>query len=228
MRYDTILFDADETLLDFSRAEREALTDALSVFGIAASEGMIAEYSRINAAIWKRLERGEIDKISLRTKRFEEFCQFFSLNIDVDALASEYLKALSTKSYTVGGAVALCDALSKHCRLYIVTNGIGFVQRGRFSACELTRFFAERFISEEMGAEKPDRAFFDAVFAKIPAFDPAKTLLVGDSLTSDIAGGIGAGLDTCWYNPKGKTAPTGMPITYIVSHLEEILPLVLA
>jgi 2-haloacid dehalogenase len=124
--------------------------------------------------------------------------------------------------------VELCEALSAHCRLYIVTNGIGFVQRGRFSTCELTRFFAEHFISEEMGAEKPERAFFDAVFARIPDFKPEETLLVGDSLTSDIAGGIGVGLDTCWYNPKGKEAPVGMPITYTVSHLEDILPLVLA
>jgi 2-haloacid dehalogenase len=226
-RYDTILFDADNTLLDFTRSEREALVDALASFGVSATERMIGEYSRINAAIWKRLERGEIDKISLRTARFAEFCAQFSLSLDVDRLAATYLNALSTKSYIIRGADTVCAALHKHCRLYIITNGIAFVQHGRFSSCELTPFFAECFISEELGAEKPERAFFDAVFAKIPAFDPSKTLVVGDSLSSDIAGGIGAGLDTCWYNPQEKPCPDGMPITYVISHLEELLPLVL-
>ena len=227
VRYDTVLFDADNTLLDFSRSEREALLDALSSFGVSVTEQMIEEYSRINTAIWKRLERGEIDKLSLRTRRFTEFCELFSLSLDVEALSAAYLKALSTKSYTIKGAKEVCEALSQHCRLYIITNGIAFVQHGRFAACELTPFFAERFISEEMGAEKPERAFFDAVFAKISAFDPDKTLVVGDSLSSDIAGGIGAGLDTCWYNPHGKPAPDDMPITYHISRLEDVIPLVL-
>ena len=226
-RYDTVLFDADNTLLDFSRSEREALFDALTAFGISVTEQMIGVYSQINAAIWKRLERGEMDKISLRTVRFAEFCEHFSLSVDVNALASAYLQALATKSYTVTGATEVCEVLSQHCRLYIITNGIAFVQHGRFSNCVLTPYFKERFISEEMGAEKPERAFFDAVFQKIPDFDPAKTLVVGDSLTSDIAGGIRAGLDTCWYNPQRKPAPEGMAITYTVSRLEDVIPLVL-
>lgn len=227
-RYDTILFDADNTLLDFSRSEREALTDALSGFGISVTEQMLEEYSRINAAVWKRLEKGEIDKISLRTVRFVEFCNRFALPVEVNALANAYLQALSTKSYTLAGAKEVCKTLSQYCRLYIITNGIAFVQHGRFSSCELTPFFEKRFISEEMGAEKPERAFFDAVFSQIPDFDSTKTLVVGDSLSSDIAGGIGAGLDTCWYNPQGKSAPVDMPITYTVSHLEDVIPLVLA
>lgn len=226
-RYDTVLFDADNTLFDFLKSERGALIDALRHFGVEPDENMIAAYSAINEATWKRLERGEITKEELREVRFVEFCRHFGLDLDVSALAALYLERLGTKGYLLDGALEVCTALSHSCRLYIITNGIAAVQHGRFDGSPLLSLFEGMFISDELGAEKPTRAYFDAVAAAIPDFDPARTLVVGDSLTSDIAGGIGAGLDVCWYNPKGKTAPSDLAITYMVEKLEEIVPLVL-
>ena len=226
-RYGTVLFDADNTLLDFLRSEREALSDTLRKMGIAPNEELIATYSRINDANWKRLERGEITKSELRTARFAEFCAHFGFALDAVEMADNYLNALCTKRFLMDGALQVCEALAKSCRLYIVTNGIAAVQHGRFDSSPLARFFDATFISDELGVEKPAKAFFDAVAARIPDFDPADTLVVGDSLTSDIAGGINAGLDTCWFNPKGKVAPADMPITYTVEKLEDVVPLVL-
>lgn len=225
MKYDVILLDADETLLDFSRSEREAVSDALRLFDITPTEELIEGYSRINHAIWKRLERGEITKDALRVERFREFCGQFSLTADPERMAEYYLERLSQKAYLLDRAEELCQRLAAKYRLYIITNGIAFVQRGRMARLPITGLFKEVFISEEIGAEKPERLFFERVFEKIPQFSAEKALVVGDSLTSDMRGGITAGLDTCWYNPKSLPVPEGMEITYTVNSHEALLRL---
>ena len=226
-RYTTLLFDADDTLLDFKRSEREAILDAIRQMGITPSEEMARVYSEINNSAWKRLERGEITKAELRTLRFSEFCAHYGFDLDPEAFAGAYITFLSQKSYLMEGALDLCRALAPHCRLYIITNGMAVVQEGRFDPSPLRPLFTDVFISERVGAEKPSVAFFDTVAAHISNFDPRDTLVIGDSLTSDIRGGIAAGLDTCWFNPKGVQPPADMQITYTVGALNEILPLVL-
>ncbi len=226
-RYSTLLFDADDTLLDFGRSEHEAILDAIRYMGITPNQEMARVYSEINALAWKRLERGEITKAELRTLRFRELCEHYGFTLDVERFANAYVKFLAQKSYLMDGALEVCRALAPHCHLYIITNGMAVVQEGRFDPSPLRPLFNDVFISERVGAEKPSAAFFDTVAAHIPNFDPHDALVIGDSLTSDIRGGIDAGIDTCWFNRKGVDAPKGMPITYIVRALNEILPLVL-
>ena len=226
--YRTILFDADNTLFDFSRAEREAIADTMRFSGITPTEALIGSYSEINDAMWKRLERGEISKESLREARFFEFCRTFGFEIDVPRMASAYVTFLSQKTHLIDGALAVCEALAEKYSLYIVTNGIKTVQRKRFAASRLTPFFSDIFISEELGFEKPHRGFFDAVAARIPDFSPSAALIVGDSLSSDVRGGIAAGLDTCWYNPRGIKNGEALPITYEIRTLKDLVPLLLS
>lgn len=226
-KYEFLLLDADETLFDFARCERDALLDALRDAGITPNEEMIATYSEINDGFWKMLERGEIGKSELRVARFESFCRHYGFQVDVPRLAIGYTDALSTKGFLISGALEVCRELAAHCKLYIITNGIATVQRGRFEPSPLRELVQELFISEELGAEKPNSAYFEAVAAKIPNFDRKKALVVGDSLSSDMRGGVYAGIDTCWYNPKGKSAPADLPITYTVRTLEDLIPLVL-
>ncbi len=226
-RYTTVLFDADNTLLDFNRSEREALLDALRQMGVDPTEEMVSAYSAINLSFWKKLERGEITKGALREARFAEFCRRFSLSLSVPKLAVAYTDALCEKSYLLPGVEEVCRTLAPHVRLCIITNGLKSVQEGRFDSSPLKPLFSHVFISEELGFEKPHRAYFDAVAAALPDFDPARTLVVGDSLTSDIKGGINAGLDTCWFNPKGQQTPSDLAITYVIRRPEEVLPLVL-
>jgi 2-haloacid dehalogenase len=125
------------------------------------------------------------------------------------------------------GVEAVCRALAPYVRLCIITNGLKSVQKGRFDISPLKPLFSHVFISEELGYEKPSRAYFDTVAASLPDYDPERTLVVGDSLTSDIKGGINAGLDTCWFNPEEKQAPNDLAITYVIKRPEEVLPLVL-
>ncbi len=226
-KYEFLLLDADETLLDFPRAEREALCDALRAAGITPDEEMITTYSKINDRFWKMLERGEIGKSELRVARFDAFCRHYGFDTDVAHLAKGYTDALATKGYLIPHALEVCRTLAAHCKLYIITNGIASVQRGRFEPSPLREFVQALFISEEIGAEKPHPAYFDAVAAKIPDFDRKKALVVGDSISSDMRGGVMAGIDTCWFNPKGKSAPADLPITYTIGTLEALVPLVL-
>ncbi|MBR5601257.1 MAG: YjjG family noncanonical pyrimidine nucleotidase, partial [Clostridia bacterium] len=204
-----------------------ALLEALQAMGISTTEDMVAAYSAINDALWKKLERGEIEKSALRVKRFVTFFEKYGICADANRMATAYTDLLSTKGHLMPDALEVCRALAAHCELYIITNGISSVQRGRFHPSPLRPFVKKLFISEELGFEKPRREYFDAVAAAIPNFAPERTLVIGDSLSSDIKGGIAAGLDTCWFNPDKKCAPEGLDITYTVARLKEILPLVL-
>jgi len=227
LRYDTVLFDADNTLLDFTRSEHDAILDTLRFAGIEPSEEMVATYSAINDCMWKRLERGEISKTALREARFAEFAAHYGFSLNVPRIALAYTEFLSQKSYLIDGMEAVCRTLVPHCRLYVITNGLKTVQERRFGASPLAPLFLDAFISEEIGAEKPSLRYFEEVARRIPDFSPIRTLVVGDSLTSDMQGGIRAGLDTCWFNPGGKPAPSDIEITYTVRKPEELLPLVL-
>ena len=226
-KYRTLLFDADQTLLDFHRSEHEAVTDCLEAFGVPVNNETIAKYSEINTSYWKMLERGEIEKSKLYSARWATFAEFYGYDIDAQAISDLYIDKLSEKAYVLDGAEEMVEKLSESCRIYIITNGNKKVQDGRMGKLSISRLFLDRFISEEIGFEKPSVEYFDIVKSKIPNFDPETTLVIGDSLTSDIQGGINAGLDTCWYNPQKKSAPEGMSITYIVSSFSEIEDIIL-
>lgn len=228
MAYRFALFDADHTLLDFARSEREAVSACLARRGLPVDEETVSLYASINDGHWKRLERGLTTRDQLRVERFADLFAALHYNGDPRRMAMDYEEALSCQSHLVPGALELISALHGRCRLFIVTNGTASVQRRRFGGCPLARFFERSFISEEIGCNKPEKAFFDAVAAAISDFDPAHALVIGDSLTSDIRGGINAGLDTCWFNPHGKTPPADWEITYTVSSLGEILPILLS
>ncbi len=227
MPYRIALIDADNTLLDFTRSEQEALCDCLRARGLPTHREITAAYAKINDDHWKLLERGQITREFLRINRFAVFFKTYGFDADPERMAEDYMAALSTKSYLMDGALTMCRRLYGKCRLFIITNGNTFVQKGRFDPCPLAPLFEKCFISEEMGCAKPEAAFFDAVAALIPDFDPRETIVVGDSLTSDIQGGINAGLDTCWFNPKRKPLSRGITPTYIAESFDDIEKIIL-
>lgn len=225
MKYTTVLFDADETLFDFSACERGAICEALLHSGIDATDVVIAAYSEINDSLWKMLERGEIEREKLFYYRFELLAERFGFTLDARATAEIYLLSLSRKSYLIDGAKELISSLDGKVRKYIVTNGFERVQRPRYEASELYLKFDGIFISETMGANKPDLAFFERVAENIEDFDKSKTLIVGDSLSSDILGGINFGIDTCWYTRT--SCSTELAPTYVASSLDDVKKIIL-
>ena len=227
MRYDIVLFDADGTLLDFHRSEREAVKEALAMSGIDADGEMIKKYSEINDGLWKMLERKEIERSVLLYRRFELFCEHYGYIADAKRIAADYMQTLSTKGYLIGGAGELLQSLLGKARMYIITNGVEFIQRERYARTGIGKYFDGLFISEAVGFNKPDKRYFDCVESHIENFDPSRALVVGDSLTSDIKGGINAGLDTCWYNPEGKQASGEIRPTYTVSDFDGVYRIIM-
>ena len=227
MAYTIALIDADNTLLDFSRSEHDALCDCLSMRGLPCHDHVIARYAAINDEYWKMLERGLVTREGLRVARFDTFFKEFGFDHDPRAMADDYMMRLATKAYLMDGALDFCTSLFGQCDLYLITNGNTLVQKGRFDPSPLAPLFKACFISEEMGCAKPEKAYFDMVTASIPNFDPARTIVVGDSLSSDIQGGINAGLDTCWFNPHRKPRPAHVPMTYMAHTFDEMLSIIL-
>ena len=193
----------------------------MALFGINADDSMISKYSEINDSLWKALERGEIEKNVLLHKRFELFCEYYGFDRDSKKMAEAYTQVLSTKAYLLDGAEKLCADLYGKVKMYIVTNGLEFTQKGRFKKCAITKYFDDIFISGVIGFEKPDVKYFEKINKKIN-LDKEKTLIVGDSLSSDIKGGINFGIDTCWYNPDAKPVPKSYNITYCATTFNDI------
>lgn len=218
-RYEILLMDADDTLFDFHRAEREAIKNTLSAFGLEPTDELIAVYSRINKECWEQLERRELDKKTLRYVRFERFCRELDFKADAKKMADFYGSTLATHAFLIDGAKELCRELSEHFDIYIITNGLKPVQEGRMMRSGIAPYIKKSFISEDIGYEKPAREYFEAVAASIPNFSRERTLVIGDSLTSDIKGGRDFGLDTCHYDPRGVNAK-GM--TYTVRNYDEL------
>lgn len=223
MKYSFLLFDADHTLFDFNKSEYLALKSALEQLGCPSTDAHIERYSDINVKYWKMLERGEIDKISLKLARFVEFGKEFGFEDKAEALSDLYMENLAHESHLFDGALELVEKLSESYRLFIITNGVKSTQDGRFSVSPITKYFEKIFISEVVGAEKPSVEFFDAVANGIEGFERERALVIGDSLSSDIKGAINSKIDCIWYNPMEKSAPDGWNITYTVGNFYEIL-----
>ena len=199
-----LLLDLDDTILDFHKAERIALSKTIQDFGVEPTEEALALYHKINKWHWEQLELGVMTREEVLTGRFAVFFRELGKEVDPTACARSYERNLSIGHYFLPGAEETVQALSKKYRLFLVSNGTATVQHSRLTSAGLYPYFEQGFVSQEIGFNKPDKAYFDRCFERIPGFDPKKALMVGDSLTSDIKGGINAGLKTVWINPKHK------------------------
>ena len=221
--YKWLLFDADDTLLDFKLGERRAITATFESVGLPTDDEVIETYSRINDNLWKMLERGEVTKDRLKVLRFEQFCEHYGFDLDGAMLADAYVENLKKQTVLLDGAEEVCRALYGKYKMYIITNGIEAVQKARFGGCAIKDYFEKCYISDAIGVAKPKKGFFDAVAADIPGFDKSQALIIGDSLTSDIKGANNYSLDSCWYNPKGKPLAAGITTDYVASNFDEVL-----
>jgi len=226
--YAWVLLDVDNTLFDYDRAEAVALEQSLREVGMRSTPVCVEEYRRINAQLWKEYERGKIDRDRLRVRRFELTFEALHLEADAEAFSARYLEHLGRCAYLIEGAEATVKALAQRVGLVLITNGFARVQRARLGRSPLQGLFRAVIVSEEVGAAKPDPRIFDAAFAAMGNPPKAEVLMVGDGLSSDIAGANGYGVDACWYNPAHAPLPPGMNVRYRIDRLDGLLEIVSA
>ncbi len=215
-----VFLDVDDTLLDFQKSEAVALEKTLKKFDLPFSTEVSALYHKINDAQWKKLERGETTRAELRIQRFELLLKALGAERDAKAVGLCYEGHLSSCHFFEEGAEQLLETLYGRYRLYIASNGNASVQLGRLQRAGIERYFDAVFLSEQIGASKPKKDFFDTCFASISNFDPSQAIILGDSLTTDIQGGINAGIKTCWFNPHGKPSSDSIKPDYEIRTLD--------
>ena len=217
-----LLLDLDDTILDFHKAERIAIAKSIRDFGVEPTEAVLGRYHVINKWHWEQLELGKMTREEVLVGRFAMLFQEMGITVNAVDVARAYEKNLAIGHYFLPGAEEAVDTLHKKYRLFLVSNGTASVQKGRMTRANLYRFFEKVFVSQEIGHNKPAKAYFDACFAQIPDFDPVKAVIVGDSLSSDIQGGINAGIKTCWVNPSHAAPKNGIVPDYEIEALHQL------
>jgi len=222
-QFDTILWDVDDTLLDFGQSEDYALHETFQYFGIPLDKERMERYLGINHGLWRQLEKGEVTNRDVLVGRFERFFSVYGITtVSGEEMQAYYSESLGSVYFYLDDSYEFCKELYGKYPQYIVTNGAVITQSKKLHLSGLDAFMEDIFISEQIGYHKPEKAFFDACFAKIPKFDKKKTIIVGDSLASDMKGGIAAGITTCWYNPKRKENIEGLTIDYEIHELRQL------
>ena len=223
-----ILWDVDGTLLDFEKAENQAIKKCFEVFDLGeCTDEMIARYSVINKKYWERLERKELTKPEILVRRFEDF--FASEGIVTDcapAFNEEYQVRLGDTICFCDDSYELMNGFRGKVKQYAVTNGTKVAQDKKLNKSGLIELFDDVFISEDVGFEKPDIRFFEHVWENIGVYSPEEVIIVGDSLTSDMQGGNNAGIPCCWYNPKHLVNDKNVKLDYEIDNLQKILDIV--
>lgn len=222
MRYTTLLFDLDNTLFDASSCEPAAFEYALASGGVAEPAGYWNTFTDINDALWAAVVRQELTPNEVQARRFADLVEAAGLDADPVRLANEYVVGMGAYGDLYPGTLELLDELGRRAALGLVTNGLGEVVRARIDRLELEPLFDAIVISGEVGVSKPSEAIFDLAFAALGQPDKTSVLMIGDSLSSDIAGATNYGIAACWYNPSAKPHPDGVRIDHTITSLDEL------
>ena len=202
-KYKYLLFDLDDTLLDFGKAQVLAFKKLLEDENIEYSDESFEKYETINKSLWRSFERGEISNKEVTSERFIRFFALFGIKVDGSEVDNRFRSYLAEGNQLFEGIVEMLEKLSLTHKLYIASNGIGITQHTRLKNNNLNKYFDKIFISEEIGSKKPDREFFDIILKEIGVEDKGEVLMIGDTLTSDILGANNVGIDSCLVDIHG-------------------------
>lgn len=217
-----LFLDLDDTILDFHKAERIALSKTLRDFGLEPRDEVLNLYHIINRQHWERLERGELTREQVLVGRYATLFRELGMQVDAVAVTRAYEKNLGIGHYFLPGAEEAVQHLHKKYRLFLASNGTASVQHSRMTSAGLYPYFEKVFISQDIGHNKPSKEYFDGCIAQIPGFEPGKAMMVGDSLTSDIKGGLNAGMHTCWINPSHQPARADIPAEFEIESITQL------
>lgn len=223
MKYNTLLFDVDNTLLDFDANEGESFKSLIRDKGEIYSEELYEVYKKINQGMWADIELGKIKVDEVLNTRFSKLMSEYGKSIDGGEWEKTYRLYLNQGVQLMPDAHEVLSKLHEKYTLYIVTNGIARTQYSRINGAGISQYFKDCFISEDIGANKPAIEFFNYVKDHVEGFNEAETLIIGDSITSDIKGGNLAGIDTCWLCKEGTVNESSISPNYEIHSLKELL-----
>ena len=223
----TLFIDADDTLLDFDKAETRAITQTFEEFNLLGYEGIIESYKRNNIKAWKDFEQNIISRDDISTMRFEwVFNEFGITGIDPYYINMVYWAYLAKGADVIEGAREFCEKVYKDNDLYVITNGTAFIQDSRFELSDMNKYFKKRYISENLGTRKPDKAFFDYILKDLGSIDYPNAYIIGDSLSSDMQLGINSSIKTIWFNRENKKNEKGIQVSFEVKSFKELEELI--
>ena len=226
--YKTILLDIDNTLFDYLKAENYAVRTTFEDFGFFTSvseskfEEVKKEYRNINDLLWEKLEKGEITSSKLKIERFRILFEKINLSYSSEEFSKQYLKRLGEGAFLFDGAEELCRYLHGKYKLGIITNGMKEVQYSRVENSAIGKYIDKIIVSDDIGISKPNAGIFEYALKKLGIEDKKESIMVGDSLSADIQGGINFGIDTCWVNLQKEYSDGKIKPKYTVTSLEEI------
>lgn len=232
IKYDIVIFDVDDTLLNYSKSETNAFYNMISEIGIDCNDDLIRTFENICNEEWnkKNLNNTKDENVQFRyhtlyseydINRFEKLKELMGIDISANKLSEIYLDKFSDECTQIDDALMVCKTLSLSSKLVIATNGFSKVQRRRLK--NFSDLFYKFFISEEIDDIKPSMRFFNVLIEELAINDLSRVLMVGDSLISDIYGASRVGIDTCWFNNKCKKNKTEIKPTYEIQNLKELL-----
>ncbi len=222
MSYKTLLFDLDDTLLDFEANEADSLSKLFQQYGYTFSDELFQVYNSVNKQLWAEYENGNITLADVLNSRFSKTMLRQGKDVDGIEWENQYRELLGNGHQLMDGALELCQNLSASHRLFVITNGITITQIKRLKQSGLYEFFEDIFDSQSIGFQKPSKGFFDYVRSHIKNFNVKEALVIGDSLNTDIKGGLMSGIDTCWINRKSQKCSSEILSTYTVTSLAEV------
>lgn len=224
--YEAIFLDADGTIFDYDQGEEYALARTFQEAGLEGDPVQLLElYREVNSRIWREFEAGRISAEKLKSERFRRFLDRLGVEGDPVNLSSTYLDYLSQATFLLPGAREVLEKLQPHYPLILLTNGLSRVQRRRVEGAGLGEFFQELIISEELGVAKPDPAIFEQARQAVGQPTRSRILMVGDSLESDIRGGLEAGLQVCWLREDSSCDPGSLKPHYIIDDIKQLPPI---
>lgn len=223
MKYTTVLLDLDQTILDFNKIEKYAISKVIEENGLIPTIDMIKQYHEIDMLWWEKFERGEVELENLLVNRFHEYFSLYGVNVNGSIVNKHYLQYLSDEVYYIDGAQDFLKELNKKLKIIVITNGLCDVQKRRLAKTDITKYFSKIYISENMPYRKPQKEFFDIVL-KENNLTNKECIILGDSLTSDMRGGINASIDTCWFNQFDKKDTLG--VKYIINKLDDFFRII--
>lgn len=222
MSYKILLFDLDNTLLDFCANETDSLNKLFQKHGYIFTDELFELYNSVNKQLWADYENGKIELDDVLNSRFSETMLRLGKEVDGIEWENQYRELLGNGCQLIEGALEVCRRLSESHRLFVITNGITKTQIKRLKQSGLYEFFEDFFISQSIGSQKPSKEFFDYVMSHIKGFNGKEALIIGDSLNTDIKGGLMSGIDTCWFNSKLHECSPEIRTTYTIASLEEL------